>query len=322
MGIHAGSAPRRAAAAAVTLATVTACTASTAAASTVAASTAAASPAASTAATPRPAAAIMRQVSRAHQDATQRFWTRSRMAAATALPQPEPMRAGPAGPPPGIPSPVKFGGVPTVGALFFTTGTKAHFCTASVVNSRTANLILTAAHCVYGSAPATHIEFVPAYHHGKQPYGVWPVRSITVAAGWRKTHNQNLDFAFLAVSPPAGTTRPIQRVTGGLWLGINSGYAHPVEVIGYNDTQNTPIRCATHSFKYEPSQMKFYCHAFWDGTSGGPWIVNYHPHTGAGAVIGVIGGYEQGGDHAWASYSAYFGRPTLRLYLQAQRRQG
>jgi hypothetical protein len=43
---------------------------------------------------------------------------------------------------------VHFNGVRTVGALFYTTGSKAHFCTASVVDSATLNLILTAAHCV------------------------------------------------------------------------------------------------------------------------------------------------------------------------------
>jgi hypothetical protein len=44
-------------------------------------------------------------------------------------------QADTAEPPPGIPSPTYFDGVPTVGALFFTTGTQAHFCTASVVDS-------------------------------------------------------------------------------------------------------------------------------------------------------------------------------------------
>ena len=40
--------------------------------------------------------------------------------------------------------------------------------------------------------------------------------------------------------------------------------------------------------------------------------------TGSGTVIGDIGGYEQGGDWGWASYSAYYASPILRLFLQAQ----
>jgi len=42
---------------------------------------------------------------------------------------------------------------------------------------------------------------------------------------------------------------------------------------------------------------------------------------GSGTVIGDIGGYEQGGDYPWASYSAYYGRSILRLFLEAQRQQ-
>jgi V8-like Glu-specific endopeptidase len=187
-----------------------------------------------------------------------------------------------------------------------------------VVNSLTANLVLTAAHCVYGSTYATNIEFAPGYHYGKLPYGAWPVQAITVAAGWKQSQDQNLDFAFLAVTPPAGTHDPIQAVTGGLWLGIKRGYDHPIEVIGYNDTADWPIKCATGSFEFEPGQMKFFCRNFQNGTSGGPWILGFDPASGTGTVFGVIGGYQQGGNFPWASYSAYFGLPTLRLFLQAE----
>ena len=276
-----------------------------------------------TAAAPEPGAAVVHAVSPAAQAAAARFWTPQRMAAARPAPRPASGpgsgtgRGASAGPPPGTPYPTVFTGVPTVGALFFTTGAQQHFCTASVVHSRTQNLVLTAAHCVYGSTYASHIEFVPRYHYGKKPYGAWPVRAITVAIGWQRSHDQNLDFAFLAVAPPAGTRRPIQSVTGSLRLGINQGFAHAIEVIGYNNTGNTAIKCATHSFRFTPHQMKFFCHDYQDGTSGGPWILGFNPATGTGTVFGVIGGYQRGGDYDWASYSAYFGLPALRLFRQA-----
>ena len=114
---------------------------------------------------------------------------------------------------------------------------------------------------------------------------------------------------------------PIQFVTGGLWLGINQGYAHPIYVIGYNDTENYPIGCATRSSKFETGQMQFFCTGYWDGTSGGPWITNYNSSNGTGTVIGVIGGYEEGGLVPWKSYSTYFGRDTLKLFLQAEAAQ-
>ena len=259
-------------------------------------------------------------VSAAARHATAAFWTRSRMAAATpAVTTTAAATTAPAGPPHGIPKPELFSGVPTVGTLFFTTGTQAHFCSASVVNSFTGDVVLTAAHCVYGSTYATNIEFVPKYHSGQMPYGAWPVATITVATGWQRSHDQDLDFAFLTVSPPAGTRTPIQFVTGGLWLGIDQGYDHPIEVIGYNNAGNAPIKCASTSFKYEANQMKFFCLNYQSGTSGGPWILGFDPATGTGTVFGVIGGYKEGGLHPWASFSAYFGPPALALFLQAQR---
>jgi V8-like Glu-specific endopeptidase len=264
--------------------------------------------------------AIVHAVSPTSQRAARAFWTSTRMAAAKPA-QDEMTAVVPDGPPPGTPSPTQFSGVPTIGALFFTTGTKQHFCTASVVNSRTANLILTAAHCVYGSTYASNIEFVPEYHDGKQPFGAWPVEKITVATGWQKSHDPNLDFAFLAVAPPSGTSRPIQFVTGGLWLGINVGYTHQIEVIGYNDTGNAPIECTSNSFEFRADQMKFFCKDYQDGTSGGPWILDYNSSKGTGLVFGVIGGYEEGGNYPWASFSAYFGSPTLDLFLQAEHQQ-
>ncbi len=283
--------------------------------------------------------AVLHPVAPLAQAAARGFWTAPRMASATPvgrLPgrsrpasrpgspkqaspgQASPGQASTPAPPPGIPKPTYFNGVPTVGALFFTTGTQAHFCTADVVDSATSGLVLTAAHCVYGNGGyATDLAYVPNWHRGVSPYGMWAVRSITVAAGWQQSQDPDLDFAFLAVSAPPGTARPIQSVTGGLRLGVSTGYAHPVTVIGYNDTDSQPIECATDSFEFEPTQLEFYCNSFWDGTSGGPWILHLNPVTGSGTVIGDIGGYEQGGDYPWASYSPYYASPILRLFRQA-----
>jgi V8-like Glu-specific endopeptidase len=259
---------------------------------------------------------VVHRVGAAAQSATRAYWTASRMAAAAG--RVEHMSAGTAEAPATAPQSTHFDGVKTVGALFDTTGNQAHFCTASVVNSQAGDIIITAAHCVYGKSYATNIEFVPGYYRGNSPYGAWPVSSITVATQWMKSNAQNYDFAFLTVTPPTGTTQPIQEVTGGLWLGINTGYAHPIEAIGYNDTADMPIKCATNSFKYSTHQMKFFCRGFWNGTSGGPWIVNYNGHTGSGTIIGDIGGFEQGGNYEWASYSVYYEWPTFQLFLQAQ----
>lgn len=256
---------------------------------------------------------VVRSLSASVQAGTRAYWTKARMESATPI-----ARTSPAAGPAAIPNPVHFNGVPTVGALFFTTGSRAHFCTASVVDSFRGDIILTAAHCVYGGSYATNIAYVPEWHDGVSPYGEWPVTSITVASGWITSANQNLDFAFLTVAPKSGPFRPIQGATGGLRLGANVGYSHDMYVIGYNNTDTGPIGCATTSTEFEANQMQFYCNDYWDGTSGGPWILNFNPVTGSGVLFGDIGGYEQGGNYSYLSYSPYYSWSILELFLRAQ----
>jgi hypothetical protein len=64
--------------------------------------------------------------------------------------------------------------------------------------------------------------------------------------------------------------------------------------------------------------MRFDCAGFTDGTSGGPFIARWSPVTGQGTVIGVIGGYEQGGDLPQVSYSVAFGATVAALYQTAK----
>jgi V8-like Glu-specific endopeptidase len=284
-----------------------------------------------------PATAVTEGVSGAAQHKTLVHWTRRRMQGATAatLPRSSLIRTAlpavsrtPTQPgrsqagleitaPKRTPKAVPFPGSPTTGVLFYTTGGKDHFCTASVVNSTADDLALTAAHCVYSKGFATNIEYVPAYHDGKQPYGVWPVKTITVASGWRLSRNPDLDFAFLTLASAGG--RQIQARTGGLTMGFTRWNSEKIEAIGHNDTGAEPVRCATRSFRFRTDQMEFYCHGFWTGTSGGPWIIGYNARNGTGTVFGVIGGYELGGDYEWASYSAYFGSAARMLYQQVER---
>jgi V8-like Glu-specific endopeptidase len=191
-----------------------------------------------------------------------------------------------------------------------------HFCTASVTDSQPGDLILTAAHCVYTTAYAQDIAYVPQYHDGLQPYGIWPVKAIVVPTRWATAHDPNWDFAFLVLATVSN--KGIQAVTNGLTLHLNGSYTYPIEVIGYNNSDDEPVHCLTRSFEFRPGQQEFYCHDFWMGTSGGPWIHLLNATTGTGFVHGVIGGYEEGGQYEWASYSPYFGSPMEPVYVQAE----
>jgi V8-like Glu-specific endopeptidase len=210
-----------------------------------------------------------------------------------------------------------FAGTPAVGALFTVSGgqLRTHFCTASVVDSPPRDLVITAAHCVSGKAPG-RIAFVPGYRDGRAPYGVWLASEVLSDSAWRASSNPDHDVAFLVVHRPGSNTR-VQDLTGGERLGIGWPAQAWVRVIGYPDATNRPITCQNESEQLDPHQLEFDCGGYTDGTSGGPFLGRVDPSTGAGTVIGVIGGYEQGGDIDSVSYSPWFGSAVQALYQTA-----
>lgn len=211
-------------------------------------------------------------------------------------------------------------GSPVVGALFLSDGHGSHYCTASVVNSKHKSLILTAGHCLYGgSGWVKNVVFVPRYSAGKRPYGMWPVRTLYVDSRWRKKKDKDLDFGFAVVGTRGG--KKIANVVGYNTLAISTGYTHKVRVIGYPMKKyrkiDKPIYCNATSHKQAKYQLKFDCKGFYGGTSGSPWIQHYNTKTRRGRVMGVIGGYQQGGNTDWRSYSSVFDKDIRHLYNRA-----
>ena len=210
-----------------------------------------------------------------------------------------------------------FAGTPAVGALFTTSAGQLgqHFCTASVVDSPAGDLVITAAHCVSGASGT--IEFVPGYDRGNQPYGVWTVTKVYVDQAWKSSSSDDDDFAFLRVSQP-GSSVPVENVTGAERLAAGTPASHQlVQVIGYPNATNQPITCQNRLRKPMAGQLEFDCGGYTNGTSGGPFLSEVDQATGQGLVIGVIGGYQQGGDTPQVSYSAVLGANAAALYKQA-----
>jgi len=207
-------------------------------------------------------------------------------------------------------------GTPAVGALFTSSKGKlgTHFCTASVVNSPTGDLAVTAAHCVTGQSGTT-IVFVPEYHSGDEPYGQWTVAKVYVDKAWTSNASQNDDVAFLKLSRSGSV--PIEDVTGAETLATQTTGKQLVEVIGYPDGSNQPIACKNWTSQPMSDQLEFDCAGYTDGTSGGPFLADVNVTNGQGDVIGVIGGYEQGGYTPSVSYSAEFSSNVAALYQTA-----
>ena len=210
-----------------------------------------------------------------------------------------------------------FSGTPPVGALFTTSAghLAQHFCTASVVDSPSGDLVITAAHCVTGTAGT--LAFVPGYNQGSEPYGVWTVTKVYVDQAWSSSSSQDDDFAFLRVNRP-GSSVPVEDVTGAERLGTDTPASRElVQVIGYPNTTNQPVTCQNPIKQPMADQLEFDCGGYPNGTSGGPFLSEIDEVTGQGLVIGVIGGYQQGGDTSQVSYSAVLGANAAALYREA-----
>jgi V8-like Glu-specific endopeptidase len=244
------------------------------------------------------------------------YWTAARMAHAT------PLGVRATLPYAGIPAARSVAGSRVIGALFFNSGSGGHYCTASVVRTAKRNMLLTAAHCLYN--PDTHawhhnIVFVPRYSAGHRPYGTWPVWLMVADKRWIDHADPDMDVAFAAVQVMRG--KRIADVVGANQLTINPGYTGRVVVAGYPAKENypadRPVGCAGRTARQSRSQLRFDCHGFYGGTSGSPWLSDYDNRTQTGHVVGVIGGYQEGGSEEWRSYSPVFDTNVAHLLATA-----
>ncbi|WP_370144381.1 serine protease [Streptacidiphilus sp. EB129] len=202
-----------------------------------------------------------------------------------------------------------------IGALFSGSVAGGHYCTASVVDSPGGDVIITAAHCLSRSASRT--VFVPGYRDGTEPYGVWQLDRIVVDSRWTADNDPDHDVAFAVLDPLNG--KEIQQVVGANALDVNADATAPVTLTGYPDSEDEPITCSNSIGLYSDTQLRIDCANYTDGTSGSPWVVPGHAgaHHDENLVLGVIGGFEQGGYTPDISYSVRFDDDASVLYQQA-----
>jgi hypothetical protein len=218
--------------------------------------------------------------------------------------------------PPGTPTATSFAGIPTVGPVFRNGLADNHGCTASVLASPGHDLILTAAHCVSGTAAGW--LFAPGYDQGRTPYGVWTVQSAYVDPAWLTSQDTRYDYAILRVAKQdrAGRQVGVQDVTGGNVLAFAPPTGTRVTDVAYNEgLDDQPITCATTAYR-DQGFPAFNCHGYVGGSSGSPWLVRI-PGTHLTTVVGLIGGLHQGGCYEYTSYSSSFTGRADALLLRA-----
>ena len=96
-------------------------------------------------------------------------------------------------------------GTRTNGRIFATVpGRGTSFCSGTALNTPSRSVVLTAAHCILDrGVRATRLAFVPAYDHGRRPFGTFLATSTRVMERWRLTESTGYDLGALIVAPNA-----------------------------------------------------------------------------------------------------------------------
>jgi hypothetical protein len=204
---------------------------------------------------------------------------------------------------------------PAVGAIFDADdvgpagpAADGHFCSGAVVDTPAGDTVVTAAHCVAdgdGTPARTDIVFVPGYHDGIAPFGVWTVRDSAVDQRWLDDADPDLDVAFLTVGRDGAG--PIEDLTGGYALSADSGDGGLVQVVGYPEGADDPVAPTGFATRFGPTQLRLVGADLPGGTSGGPWL------RGGTRIVGVTGGYQEGGVSQDVSYASHLDADTVTL---------
>jgi V8-like Glu-specific endopeptidase len=201
--------------------------------------------------------------------------------------------------PPGTPGPIAFTSSEltdttaypnrTHGNVFLTLGRSNYSCSATVVNSPTLSVVLTAGHCVhYGGKHrpwATNWVFVPGYQDAVAPFGTFVARELFTTKGWRKRARFAHDVGAAALYPNA-TGQTVESVVGSRGVAFNQPRAQVYRSFGY-PVQPEPkfdgesLWVCDSQYGYSdpypeprgPAQSAIGCD-MGAGSSGGGWVVN------------------------------------------------
>lgn len=192
--------------------------------------------------------------------------------------------------------------------MFFGDG-DLHLCSGAVLASPTADLVLTAAHCL---ADGVDTEFVPGYDDDSAADDGWQVDAIYLDPRWIADQDPRADYAVARVSRSDGA-RLESVAGGGLRVGDAPAPGAPITVIGYPAGMGGgPAACVgTPAAQEQDGFPALHCDGVVAGFSGAPWI-------SGSTVTGLIGGLDGGGCAEEVSYSPPFGAALSALVSRAQ----
>lgn len=189
-------------------------------------------------------------------------------------------------------------------------------CSGTALNTPSRSIVLTAGHCVIeGGRAGRHISFVPAYDHGKRPFGTFAVAAVYVMPQWRRRENPDFDVAALRVRP--SKQGRLTDVVGARGYATSRSRYAAFEIFGYPAARagGRELRsCRAHGLGIDrlterfagPPTMPASCDMA-AGASGGAWLFD-------GELVSGVTSYSYQG-RPTQLFSPYFG-PAVGSFLR------
>jgi V8-like Glu-specific endopeptidase len=270
-----------------------------------------------------------------------RFWTPARMRQARPLEVAPPRGGGLArasalaeGGDPGAASVSDFAPVPDStapgfrqnGAVFIVLPHHQGFgrCSGTSVETPTRSVVVTAGHCVNEGGPGHWFNkdwvFVPGYHDGQRPFGVFVAKWLGATAPWIEGGSENGDVGAAVVSRNERGQR-LGDAVGGDRIAFGLPPGQVFDVHGYPvappfDGASQRLCAGTPFLGHDvasflqpgPLNLALTCEVT-GGASGGGWTID-------GDVLNGVTDYGYG-DDASTDFGAYFGGAARALYERA-----
>ncbi|HEX6688079.1 MAG TPA: hypothetical protein VF085_05380 [Solirubrobacterales bacterium] len=199
-------------------------------------------------------------------------------------------------------------------------------CSGTSVNAPNLSVVFTAGHCVNEGGPGRWFNqdwvFVPGYHDGVRPYGVFVAKWLGATAPWVNGGSENADVGAAVVSRNERGQR-LGEAVGGDDIAWNLPPNQVFDIHGY--PVEPPFDGATQrlcsgtpflghdlaSFLWPgPLNLALSCDVT-GGASGGGWTIH-------GNVLNSVTNYGYGDDPT-TDFGSYFGGAVKALYQRASR---
>lgn len=196
-------------------------------------------------------------------------------------------------------------------------GARSYSCSGTAIATPSRSIVLTAGHCVLErKRQARRIAFVPAYDHGKRPFGTFTVKAVYVMPQWRQDENPGFDVAALRVRP--SRLGRLTDVVGARGYAIDKSRLGAFQIFGYPAARagGEELRsCRAHGLGVDrltnrlpgPPTMPASCDLA-AGASGGAWLFD-------GRYVSGVTSYSYQG-RPTQLFSPYFG-PAIGAFLRA-----